>query len=411
MTTPTFQPSTFNVGDFPSPHESMNALNQLHMQRNLREASPTSFRSSSFSLSDEPTRETAIMMNLPSPTQFVDRLANADALGEEARADLQTTVELSEMKSLTHVILMALTALYRLEKKVEALGARQEEFATTIKEIKEHFTTKWTISSETKKSIIILVRDHLIDPKRLDFDVAAEVEDILKQDPKKVGLSQVFDNPSRKAVVIAATKQIASQQRSAYKKLQALSLTQFTSHVARMFKMGSTGRDMEPELLIRQAILRRFHRDFIALVTQFKQGQEAAILTSASLNQDDSPTSGQPKAKAGVNRPPRDEDYWSLVTAFFEEKIALWGKDMKVGGWSMYIAETLALERKAFPQDILASLPGFSAPTTPQFQPDLPYERMPQMPIEQVMQTPGVGTAAPSTPRSAAMAVTRFLNP
>ncbi|KIJ48878.1 hypothetical protein M422DRAFT_247243 [Sphaerobolus stellatus SS14] len=168
--------------------------------------------------------------------------------------------------------------------------------------------------------------------------------------------------------------------------------------------------------------LRHFHRDFIALIKQFKLAQEAATATAAVGTVGSEDGTVQQKAKSSIPRPPRDEDYWSSVTAFFEEKIKLWSKDMKVGGRSIYIAETMALERAAFPRDPLASLSAITAPTTPQFQPDLPYKQMPQMPGQpvgqmtpQMLGTPFIGTGAhivnaPSTPRPGPMGVARFLN-
>ena len=88
---------------------------------------------------------------------------------------------------------------------------------------------------------------------------------------------------------------------------------------------------------------RRFFREWQdkqALLLGAQAAQAAQLAAQTNRTQQATPnlfnTAGNGTALKNT-KPPKEEDYWSLVEAFFKPKLEQWGTDLKSAGWAKFV--------------------------------------------------------------------------
>ncbi|TFK46352.1 hypothetical protein OE88DRAFT_1739457 [Heliocybe sulcata] len=292
-------------------------------------------------------------------TPYVDRIAVALVLNDVYHGRLH---EFGQLAAQLPNTIAARVAIYQQASQFQTqqliLENRTETKTMTkvLEEVQELLSSKSELTNKQKEEIKALARKLLIEPERTNFDIVQEMMNDLKKNKATNGFEAVFESPIRAKALKTHVGCEASYMRNQYRghirdyvfsgkdgKTKPCGITKATNRIlAKFLPVAADRKDHLGQHMVRTLILRRFAREHKSLlkIEEMQDGE-------GSIH----------RGKGKKGRVADGEDFWSQATLFLDEKDEVWGRDLKSGGWSMYIAECIKVERELFPDDDLADLP------------------------------------------------------
>ncbi|KIJ23267.1 hypothetical protein M422DRAFT_276188 [Sphaerobolus stellatus SS14] len=283
---------------------------------------------------------------------FVEEISRTLNLSAEQRDMLHVAANFSATlpkETLLQNIVCVLATTFKLEAKIANLEQKLDA-------IQQHFQGSKIsgITDDQRARMQAIVKAYLVQPDRIQWDIAQEVMDFLDADQVRLELEAVFGNVKLKKDLLKDTRKFSTDQRNYLRIIirNSLGLTEgkpelksciskTVDDIARRF-LDITAARVPPEFFIFVALLRYIAR-------------ENPLLINRSSEQ---------------ARPQKGKDWWAGVSGWFQEKMQLWGNDRNMGEWFDFIQAIIADERKFHPEDPIACLP--SPPSIPVNQSVLP---------------------------------------
>ncbi|KIJ33971.1 hypothetical protein M422DRAFT_263927 [Sphaerobolus stellatus SS14] len=283
---------------------------------------------------------------------FIEEISRTLNLSPEQRDMLHVAANFSATlpkETLLQNIVCVLATTFKLEAKIANLEQKLDA-------IQQHFQGSKSsgITVDQRATMQAIVKAYLVQPDRIQWDIAQEVMDFLIADQVRLQLEAVFGNVELKKNLLNNTRKFSTIQ-SNYLRIiirnslgltegkpeLKLCLSKTVGDIAERF-LGIAAACVPPEFFIFVALLRYIAR-------------ENPLLINRSSEQ---------------ARPQKGKDWWGGVAGWFQEKIQLWGNDRNMGEWFDFIQAIIADERKFHPEDPIACLP--SPPSIPVNQSVLP---------------------------------------
>ncbi|KIJ40618.1 hypothetical protein M422DRAFT_256590 [Sphaerobolus stellatus SS14] len=342
-------------------------------------------------------------LTLPDPPEFADKIANIGKLNAEQRDELHGLAVLigdlppSEVRR----SIFLQSTIHRLENKIGAIEQNLTKLNETISTMDAHVKASFALGDYHKSLMRITARKLLVDPKRTNFDIAAEALKHLEDNAVLYRIEYIYKNPVFREIFVTEVRTKCSESRTALKKIgeesvvkTPISLTAFTESVAEKFMEGALGEAVGPAYTLRWSLFRRYIRETREILDPVKR---KALGLPAKKDTD---TKG--------------ENFFQGYAQWILIKQKNWGKNMQADGWIACLEETIAWERMRFPSDKLSAIPTTviappatsTVPTITQFNPQLPFAQMPVMPPPVTPVVPRHSTAfqdrvnTPQTPRN-----------
>ncbi|KIJ49788.1 hypothetical protein M422DRAFT_246148 [Sphaerobolus stellatus SS14] len=273
-----------------------------------------------------------------SSVPFVVEISRALNLTVEQRDSLQVLANFSSnlpQEILVLNILHIQATIFKLENKMNSL---EQKFVDTLN---QEQVSKHDITGEQRATMQATVKEYLVQPDRIQWDVASKDMDDLKV---KQEFESVFTNSKMKKDLLKETRKFATESRNVLRinirnsvgltigkpELKAC-LTKTVDDITRRFLAIPPARASR-EFFIFVALLRHIARE------------------TPTLNN-----------RSEVGSSQKGKDWWAGVAAWFQEKTELWRNNKNAGEWLDFIQTIIADERKLHPEDPIACLP--SAPS------------------------------------------------
>ncbi|KIJ49795.1 hypothetical protein M422DRAFT_246159 [Sphaerobolus stellatus SS14] len=221
----------------------------------------------------------------------------------------------------------------KIESKIDILEQKFDALYQHLQDCKLAITENQRITMQT------VVKEHLVQTDRIQWDVAQEVMNFLEVNQVRFALEPVFANSKMKKDLQRETKKFATDNRNTLRMTirNSLGLT----HGKPELKAGlsKTVDDIARRFLDTAAV--RVSREFYIFV---------ALLRHIARENPTLINRGEP-------RPHKGQDWWAAVATWFQEKIGMWGNDRDVGGWFNIVQRIISHERILHPEDPIARLP------------------------------------------------------
>ncbi|KAI0357217.1 hypothetical protein OH77DRAFT_1422770 [Trametes cingulata] len=323
--------------------------------------------------------------------QWCERLSNQWGLKDMQYDDLKQIVNLGTRmdEGQLRIALWNQTTLYRLLNTVESQAVDQTKFLKVLEDTQEMLVRAWTVSNDQGTTLRITARDLLIEAGRTSYtELHLDVLDYITINKVRFGFEDVFAEPAREATLRLAISKKCSNARTTLRNqlIKSISgksrksLEEATLEIFKKMKKGGVGAEnITAEHQIRLALLRRWTRELLGLgLPPSRRGASAlkpiegvddssgdVWATYSAPAEPSAPQSkkrkadndanavtdhsGEPTIRPTVGKTPKGEDFWSKIDAILEEKLHLWGDNMKESDdWRDYIDATISRDRQLF---------------------------------------------------------------
>ncbi|KAF8527811.1 hypothetical protein JB92DRAFT_3107412 [Gautieria morchelliformis] len=221
--------------------------------------------------------------------------------------------------------------------RIETSLARCDVDITALTdEFQARLEVTFALNKEQAANIRLVAQDLIYSSHRTSYlTLFLDVDALVRKDWKRLGIINVYGNPSREKIVSSSIKQICSSVRNAWRAdirdsclgSKTVCLAQFTFESASKYKTGGPGKDLSAMYSVHNALLRRFTYENPALVDRVE----------GEPDDDDAPNprdkETRKRKKTAVARVNKGEDYWSCVDSWFMGLITAWGADIGSGDW------------------------------------------------------------------------------
>ncbi|KIJ47553.1 hypothetical protein M422DRAFT_248990 [Sphaerobolus stellatus SS14] len=268
---------------------------------------------------------------------FIEEISRTSNLSPEQREMLLVAANFSATlpkETLLQNIVCVLATTFKLEAKIANLEQKLDA-------IQQHFQSSKTsgVTDDQRATIQAIVKAYLVQPDRIQWDIAQDVMDFLDANQVCLELEAVFGNVKLKKDLERDTKKLSTTQRNYLR-------------IAIRDSLGLT--DGKPEL---KSCLSKtvddIARSFLD-ITAARVPPEFFIFVAFAISHEKIPSFNRSSEQA---RPQKGKDWWAGVAGWFQEKIQLYGNDKNMGEWFDFIQATIADERKFHPEDPIACLP------------------------------------------------------
>ncbi|KAE9398392.1 hypothetical protein BT96DRAFT_994868 [Gymnopus androsaceus JB14] len=266
--------------------------------------------------------------------------------------------------------------LLDIDNKFEAQRLEGESVKELVNNANKLAKTTVNVSEELKKTIQCLGKHSFIDPNITSYTTASVVHTImgiLRARSTDLGCKEIIAKPLGETalkVVAKASIKSASQQlrtlliasvfgedtKTKKKAKDPLTLEAFSHQMIDRWRSGGLGSITGKEYQLRFAMMRVWLLDLgkdAALSTadseepEPESTQESTSATPLGSAQSEEP----PTKKRRVGKTSQDNAFWPMFTAFMQEKVALWGEDIKLNGWPNFLGECVMKDWKHFGKD------------------------------------------------------------
>ncbi|KAJ6568214.1 hypothetical protein B0H10DRAFT_2238213 [Mycena sp. CBHHK59/15] len=305
------------------------------------------------------------------PSDFVDSLCDLLELNPKYRSDLHAFILLCGSLSRELVMVMVTqqaTNLYTQKLLLDA-QANYSGVAEALRDVKTALAKNLELTKDQLAEITAVCKLKVWDPTRTDYDNEALREDVVEHLRKRQqtnGFKAIFESKghNRMRTLNQAVGRQASYAKTTLRTSIKESITAPTSTcltittTTTMRKFTGSTENISPKHAICMAIFRRFGRE------------NPELLVSAESNKRQRTESDQLVNRKGRRGADPEAQWWVKITAFFDEKNAEWGSDLKSVGWAVYINGAVKEEHCLHPNDVIPLIPTTDARSSDNQQPN-----------------------------------------
>ncbi|KAF4622462.1 hypothetical protein D9613_009475 [Agrocybe pediades] len=325
-------------------------------------------------------RQTAMATSL-----FVDNIAKTFELTDEQTRSLHELVEVTtklpgqlepaDIMSRCYMVSCQYGSENRILRAVSTapggLGLSSSQTTRVLQDISVMMEDSFAITP-AQRTAVRLVGQHLIcKPGRTSYkELNNEVEKILREQPKRHNMQNIFGQPTREAVLGSDIRTQMSGVRNKFRALileslvgeKHCSLEAFVARCCKKYSIGLLSNMQAQSLSMHLSLLRRVTWENKNLSELPNEVETTAATANADEEMIERPRKRQKKGRGG-GRVSQEDDFWAQIEAWFAKQLDLRGKDFSSPLWKEYIRETLNLEQERF-----KSTPS-SQPANPMLEP------------------------------------------